>query len=40
MADQSRAAISVMPEGLLDALTDQQIRDLFAFLQLKDATKK
>ena len=40
IADQSRAAISVMPEGLLDALTDQQIRDLFAFLQLKDATKK
>jgi putative heme-binding domain-containing protein len=39
IADQSRAAISVMPEGLLDALTDQQIRDLFAFLQLKEATK-
>ena len=24
---------SVMPEGLLDRLTPQQVRDLFAFLQ-------
>lgn len=40
ISEQNRAAISVMPEGLLDALTDQQIRDLFAFLQLKEAAEK
>ncbi|MBI2927705.1 MAG: ThuA domain-containing protein [Verrucomicrobia bacterium] len=28
-----RAGLSLMPEGLLDALTDQQIRDLFAYLR-------
>ena len=33
VVDESRAAISLMPEGLLDALTDEQIRDLFEFLQ-------
>jgi putative heme-binding domain-containing protein len=30
---ESRAAVSAMPEGLLDTLTDQQVRDLFAFLK-------
>ena len=27
------SSISIMPEGLTDALTDQQLRDLFAYLQ-------
>ncbi|MGK0189094.1 MAG: putative heme-binding domain-containing protein [Verrucomicrobiales bacterium] len=35
IADQSRSPVSVMPEGLLDALNPQQIRDLFAFIQKK-----
>ena len=29
----TESGISVMPEGLLDKLTPQQVRDLFAFLQ-------
>ncbi|MCS1409202.1 MAG: hypothetical protein M2R45_02382 [Verrucomicrobia subdivision 3 bacterium] len=33
IAGQERSRLSAMPEGLLDAMTDQQIRDLFAFLQ-------
>ncbi|MCB1094175.1 MAG: c-type cytochrome [Verrucomicrobiae bacterium] len=35
IAGQLRSPVSVMPEGLLDALTDQEILDLFAFLQKK-----
>lgn len=31
--DMRRAPKSVMPDGLLDPLTDQQIRDLFAYLR-------
>ena len=27
--------VSLMPEGILDALTPQQVRDLFAFLMGK-----
>jgi len=33
LANEVRAPISVMPEGLLDALNEQQIRDLVAYLQ-------
>ena len=33
LAQLTRAPISIMPEGLLDQLTDQQIRDLIAYLQ-------
>ena len=33
IAGQERSRLSAMPEGLLDAMTSQQIRDLFAFLQ-------
>jgi putative heme-binding domain-containing protein len=33
VASESRAPISVMPEGLIDSLTEEQIRNLFAFLQ-------
>ncbi len=33
LANESRAPVSVMPDGLLDALSDQQIRDLIAYLQ-------
>jgi putative heme-binding domain-containing protein len=31
--DERALALSIMPEGLLDALTDAQLRDLFAYLQ-------
>ena len=31
--------LSLMPTGLLDAYTGQQIRDLFAYLQSKDGVK-
>lgn len=33
IAGQERSRLSAMPEGLLDDLTEQQVRDLFAFLQ-------
>jgi putative heme-binding domain-containing protein len=33
LAELKPAGISLMPEGLLDALTEQQIRDLFAYLR-------
>lgn len=33
IAGQERSRLSAMPEGLLDGLTEEQIRDLFAFLQ-------
>jgi len=29
-----RGDVSLMPEGLLDSLTDEQVRDLFAYLQM------
>ena len=35
IANETRVAVSVMPEGLLDALDEQQLLDLFAFLQAK-----
>jgi putative heme-binding domain-containing protein len=31
--DERALTTSIMPEGLLDALTEQQLRDLFAYLQ-------
>ena len=31
--------LSIMPEGLLDAFNDQQIRDLFAYLQSHPETR-
>jgi putative heme-binding domain-containing protein len=31
--EMTTAPASLMPEKLLDTLTDQQIRDLFAYLQ-------
>jgi putative heme-binding domain-containing protein len=33
MTELRAAGMSLMPEGLLDGLTDQQIRDLFAYLR-------
>jgi putative heme-binding domain-containing protein len=33
MAEMKPAGLSLMPEGLLDPLTDQQVRDLFAYLR-------
>ncbi len=33
IAGQERSRLSAMPEGLLDSLSEQQLRDLFAFLQ-------
>jgi putative membrane-bound dehydrogenase-like protein len=33
-------AVSPMPEGLLDGLTDEQLRDLFAYLRADQATNK
>ena len=35
LSQLTRAPVSVMPDGLLDQLTDQQIRDLVAYLQSK-----
>ena len=35
ISDESRSPVSIMPEGLLDSLSEQQILDLFAFLQAK-----
>ena len=31
--DRKAAEVSVMPEGLVDAMTEGQIRDLFRYLQ-------
>ena len=36
LAHQSRAPVSVMPEGLLDRMSDQQVRDLAAYLQSRN----
>ena len=33
LTHQSRAPVSVMPEGLLDQMSAQQVRDLVAYLQ-------
>jgi putative heme-binding domain-containing protein len=33
IAELRAAGISLMPEGLLDTLNDQQVRDLFAYLR-------
>jgi putative heme-binding domain-containing protein len=33
IAEMRAAGMSLMPEGLLDAMTDQQVRDLFAYLR-------
>ena len=35
LSQLTRAPVSVMPDGLLDQLSDQQIRDLVAYLQSK-----
>lgn len=35
LAEQRPTAISIMPEGLVDALTDQEVRDLLAYLQAR-----
>ena len=35
LSQLTRAPVSVMPDGLLDQLTDKQIRDLVAYLQSK-----
>ncbi|MGY8688232.1 MAG: c-type cytochrome, partial [Verrucomicrobiales bacterium] len=32
---KENSPVSLMPDGLLDTLTDEQIRDLFAYLQRK-----
>ncbi len=34
VAEMQGAGVSLMPEGLLDGLTDQQVRDLFAYLRI------
>lgn len=36
LANEIRAPISVMPEGLLDQMSEQQIRDLVSYLQTKN----
>ncbi len=33
IAEMKAAGLSLMPEGLLDAMNDQQVRDLFAYLR-------
>ena len=37
--DRRALNLSIMPEGLLDAFNDQQIRDLFAYLQSHSETR-
>ena len=37
VAKTEASAQSLMPEGILDALTPDQIRDLFGFLMRKEA---
>jgi putative heme-binding domain-containing protein len=37
--ERQALTLSIMPEGLLDAYDDAQIRDLFAYLQAKTATR-
>jgi hypothetical protein len=34
VAEMKAAGTSLMPEGLLDGLTDQQLRDFFAYLRI------
>jgi putative heme-binding domain-containing protein len=33
VAELKESEVSIMPEGLLEKLTPQQLRDLFAYLQ-------
>ena len=33
ITEMKAAGLSLMPEGLIDQLNDQQIRDLFAYLR-------
>jgi putative membrane-bound dehydrogenase-like protein len=35
LVEQRPTAISIMPEGLVDAMTDQEMRDLLAYLQAR-----
>jgi putative heme-binding domain-containing protein len=37
IANLQSQAVSPMPEGLLDGLTDEQVRDLFAYLRADQA---
>jgi putative membrane-bound dehydrogenase-like protein len=39
IAQRQTLTVSIMPEGLLDAFNDQQIRDLFAYVQSKTPVK-
>ena len=39
LGQRQAMSLSIMPEGLLDAFTDQQIRDLFAHVQAKEPVK-
>ena len=36
IAKLDESEVSLMPEGLLEKLTPQQLRDLFAYLQRKE----
>ena len=38
IASMEDSGVSLMPEGLVNALTPQQLRDLFAYLQSEPAT--
>jgi putative heme-binding domain-containing protein len=38
--DRRALTLSIMSEGLLDAFNDQQIRDLFAYLQSHPETRR
>jgi hypothetical protein len=33
LVEQRPLAISIMPDGLVDRMTDQEVRDLLAYLQ-------
>ena len=39
IAERTALAISIMPEGLLEAFSAQQVRDLFAYLQSNPVKK-
>ena len=40
ISEMNPSSTSLMPEGLLDGLTDQQLRDIFAYLRIPQPISK
>lgn len=40
IAESKAAGLSLMPEGLLDKLSDKQLQDLFAYLRISQPISK